>query len=283
MKIAITGATGFIGCHVRDVLARTTHEVVLAVRHPEKVVRKSEKEFIVSADLFEERTDWFELLGAPDAVMHFAWGGLPNYMDVDHVDIELPIQLRLMRALTKSGLKKLLVSGTCFEYGLVDGSVSESTATQPVMPYAIAKDTLRKELFKMQSESDLDLTWTRIFYAYGEGQSEKSIFTQLKHSIEKKEEFFLMSSGKQVFDFIEVKRVARILSELIIHKNRVGLLNIGSGTPTNLLSFVLEQINRFGSSITPLTDSLPDRTWEPKSYWSDNTKLRSLLSQDLIV
>jgi hypothetical protein len=27
----------------------------------------------------------------------------------------------------------------------------------------------------------------------------------------------------------------------------------------------------------PLTDSLPDRPWEPKSYWSDNAKLRHLL------
>ncbi len=39
MKIAITGATGFIGRHVRDVLAGTAHEVVLAVRHPEMVLR----------------------------------------------------------------------------------------------------------------------------------------------------------------------------------------------------------------------------------------------------
>lgn len=278
MKIAITGATGFIGSHVRDVLAGTAHEVVLAVRHPEMVLRKSEREKIVSADLYDKRTDWFDLLETPDAVMHLAWGGLPNYMDEYHVDLELPSQIRFIKVLIDSGLKKLLVSGTCFEYGLVEGGVSESMSTQPRTPYAIAKDILRKELFQMQLESDFDLTWTRIFYPYGEGQSEKSIFMQLKHSIEKNEKFFLMSSGKQVFDFIEVERVAQILCELLINKNRVGILNIGSGNPTNLLSFVLEQINRFGSSILPLTDSLPDRPWEPKLYWSDNSKARLFLS-----
>ena len=278
MKIAITGATGFIGRHVRDVLVQTTHEIVLVVRHPEKIVLKSERETIVSADLFDKRTDWFELFGTPDAVMHLAWGGLPNYMDKYHVDLELPNQIRFTKALIDSGLKKLLVSGTCFEYGLVDGGVSESMVTQPGTPYAIAKDTLRKELFQMQSESDFDLTWTRIFYPYGKDQSERSIFAQLKHSIEKNENFFLMSSGKQVFDFIEVERVAQMLCELVIYENKVGLLNIGSGSPKNLLSFVLEQINRFGSSIIPLTDSLPDRPWEPKSYWSDNTKARLFLN-----
>ena len=278
MKIAITGATGFIGCHVRDVLAQTTHEIVLAVRHPEMVLRKSEREIIVSADLSDKRTDWFDLLRTPDSVMHLAWGGLSNYMDEYHVDIELPSQIRFIKALIDSGLKKLLVSGTCFEYGLIEGGVSESTPTQPRTPYAIAKDILRKELFQMHLERDFDLTWTRIFYPYGEGQSERSIFMQLKHSIEKNEKFFLMSSGKQVFDFIEVERVAQILCELLIHKNRVGIINIGSGSPTNLLSFVLEQINRFGSSILPLTDSLPDRPWEPKSYWSDNSKASLFLN-----
>jgi len=277
MKIAVTGATGFIGSHVRNVLALTNHEVVLAVRHPEKVIHKYSKEVIVLADLFDNRTDWFELFGEPDAVMHLAWGGLPNYMDNYHVEIELPNQLRFLNALIDSGLKKLLVSGTCFEYGLVEGEVCESTLTHPGTPYAIAKDMLRKELFKMQSDYDFDLTWARIFYPYGEGQSEKSVFTQLKRSIEKDEKFFLMSSGKQIFDFIKVDHVAQILSELVIHQNRIGLLNIGSGNPKNLLSFVLEQIALFGSTILPLTDSLPDRPWEPKSYWPDNAKLRQLL------
>jgi nucleoside-diphosphate-sugar epimerase len=278
MKIAITGATGFIGRHVRDVLARTTHEVVLVVRNPENEVRKSDKEILVFADLFEVRTDWFHFFGEPDAVMHLAWGGLPNYLDNYHVDFELPNQVRFIKALVNSGLKKLLVSGTCFEYGFVDGPVCESRATQPSTPYAVAKDMLRKELFQLQLESDFDLTWARIFYTYGEGQSEKSVFMQLKNSIEKNEKFFLMSSGKQVFDFIEVERVAELLCKLVTHSNKGGIINIGSGNPKTLLSFVLERISRFDSSIIPLTDSLPDRPWEPKTYWSNNSKAQLFLS-----
>ena len=36
MKVAITGATGFIGRHVRNALAKTDHDVVVVVRKIEK-------------------------------------------------------------------------------------------------------------------------------------------------------------------------------------------------------------------------------------------------------
>ena len=36
MKIAITGATGFIGRHVRNALAKTDHDVVLVARRSER-------------------------------------------------------------------------------------------------------------------------------------------------------------------------------------------------------------------------------------------------------
>ena len=96
MKIAITGATGFIGRHVRSVLVKTDHVVVLVVRNVKKVGDRAANEEIVVADLSQARTDWFELFGKPDAVLHLAWGGLSNYMDSYHVDVELPMQLKFV-------------------------------------------------------------------------------------------------------------------------------------------------------------------------------------------
>ena len=276
MKIAITGATGFIGQHVRNVLAKTDNDVVLVVRHVERVGDKSAREEIVAADLSQARTDWFELFGRPDVVLHLAWGGLPNYMDCYHVDVELPTQLRFLTALIKSGLKKLVVTGTCYEYGLSSGALSEDQETNPNTPYGIAKDRLRKELFELRSTQHFDLTWARIFYPYGEGQSERSIYSQLIRAISNNEKEFAIGSGTQMLDFIQVTTVAKALLAFVTEIKGIGLINVGSGDPQTVIEFVERLICRFESNIVPKVGVINDREYESISFWSDNNLLDSL-------
>ena len=276
MKIAITGATGFIGQHVRNVLAKTDNDVVLVVRYVERVGDKSAREEIVAADLSQARTDWFELFGRPDVVLHLAWGGLPNYMDCYHVDVELPTQLRFLTALIKSGLKKLVVTGTCYEYGLSSGALSEDQETNPNTPYGIAKDRLRKELFELRSTQHFDLTWARIFYPYGEGQSEKSLYPQLMKAISNNEKKFTMGSGRQVLDFIPVEKVASALLLFLTASNCRDVVNIGSGKPQSVADFVKDQILNFHSDIVLQPGSVSDREYESVSFWSDNSRFNSI-------
>ena len=276
MKIAITGATGFIGQHVRNVLAKTDNDVVLVVRYVERVGDKSAREEIVAADLSQARTDWFELFGRPDVVLHLAWGGLPNYMDCYHVNVELPTQLRFLTALIKSGLKKLVVTGTCYEYGLSSGALSEDQETNPNTPYGIAKDRLRKELFELRSTQHFDLTWARIFYPYGEGQSERSIYSQLIRAISNNEKEFAIGSGTQMLDFIQVTTVAKALLAFVTEIKGIGLINVGSGDPQTVIEFVERLICRFESNIVPKVGVINDREYESISFWSDNNLLDSL-------
>ena len=276
MKIAITGATGFIGQHVRNVLAKTDNDVVLVVRYVERVGDKSAREEIVAADLSQARTDWFELFGRPDVVLHLAWGGLPNYMDDYHVDVELPTQLRFLTALINSGLKKLVVTGTCYEYGISRGALSEDQETNPNTPYGIAKDRLRKELFELRSTQHFDLTWARIFYPYGEGQSESSIYSQLTRAISNNEKEFAIGSGTQMLDFIQVTTVAKALLAFVTEIKGIGLINVGSGEPQTVIEFVERLICRFESNIVPKVGVINDREYESISFWSDNNLLDSL-------
>ena len=277
MKIAITGATGFIGRHVRNALAKTDHDVVLVARRSEKAGEITAHETIVTADLDQERTDWFELFGRPDAVLHLAWGGLPNYMDEYHFEVELPMQSKFLKALIESGLKKLVVTGTCYEYGMSSGALSEDQETNPNTPYGIAKDNLRKELFELQQSKNFDLTWARIFYPYGEGQSESSLYSQLKNAILSNQEF-LMGNGRQVLDFIQVEKVASSLLSLLTSCTNLGVVNIGSGKPQTVAAFVQEQIQIFKSDLVPSFGSIPDREYESVSFWSDNSRFDSLVN-----
>ena len=277
MKIAITGATGFIGQHVRNVLAKTDHDVVLVARSVERVGEKLAREQVIVADLSESRIDWFELFGKPDVVLHLAWGGLPNYMDNYHLEVELPMQSRFLTTLIDSGLKKLVVTGTCYEYGMSSGALSEDQETNPNTPYGVAKDKLRKELFELQMTKSFELTWARIFYPYGEGQSEKSLYSQLKSAISLKKEF-LMGSGRQILDFIHVEQVASSLLVLLTGCTGVGVVNLGSGKPQTVADFVKEQIGIFQSDLVPRLGRIPDRDFESVSFWSDNSRFDSIFT-----
>ena len=278
MKVALTGGTGFIGQHVRKLLAKSEHEVFLLVRKHAKIAELGANEKFVIADISEDREDWFDYLGQPDVLLHLAWGGLPNYLDNYHVEVELPIQSKFLSKVVASGLPKLVVTGTCYEYGLTSGALAESQETNPNTPYGIAKDLLRKELFEIQLRQNFELTWARIFYPYGDGQSEISIYSQLRAAMLNGDQQFKMGSGKQILDFISVEKVASTLVSLSTRCAGVGVVNIGSGEPQSVLDFVQSQIRALGAQIKPLVGALPDRNFESQAFWADTTKYQSLFA-----
>jgi len=276
MKVALTGGTGFIGQHVRKLLAKSEHNVLLLVRKLAKIDELGANEKFVIGDISEDHNDWFNYLDQPDVLLHLAWGGLPNYLDNYHVEVELPIQSKFLSNIVASGLPKLVVTGTCYEYGLTSGVLVESQETNPNTPYGVAKDRLRKSLSDLRSEFNFELTWVRIFYPYGDGQSEASIYSQLRASILKGDQQFKMGSGKQILDFISVEKVVSALVSLTTRCAGVGLVNIGSGEPQSILDFVQSQIRALGVQIEPLVGALPDRNFESQAFWADSSKLSSL-------
>ena len=278
MKIAITGATGFVGRHVRNALAKTDHEVVLVVRKIEKAGEITARETIVTANLNQERTDWFEIFGKPDAVLHLAWGGLPNYMDNYHLEKELHMQSTFLKALIESGLKKLVVTGTCYEYGTSSGALSEDQETNPNTPYGVAKDCLRKELYELQQRKDFDLTWARIFYPYGEGQSSQSLYSSIRDAANSSNPEIQLSNSEGVLDFISVTELSDILIILTLTLDNVGILNLGSGQPKSVINFASDIAKANNWTVTFSADVNSSRNFESKCFWSDNSKLTRVLS-----
>lgn len=154
MRIAVTGASGFIGGHVRKVISKSGHEIVLVSRKPESLKPMAANETVIKIDFHRSNNDWFTSLGQPDVVLHLAWSGLPNYLDSCHLEVEYPVQIKFLTQLIESGLKKLVVTGTCYEYGLCSGAISESQMTMPTTPYGVAKDLLRKSLLELKNRAN---------------------------------------------------------------------------------------------------------------------------------
>ncbi|MGH9423611.1 MAG: NAD-dependent epimerase/dehydratase family protein [Thermoanaerobaculia bacterium] len=273
MRIAVTGGSGFIGRHVLRELERQGIEPVVVLRPETTVTEEARRHEVVRMDIGATPANAFELLGEPDALLHLAWGGLPNYGSRHHVDAELPAHYKFLEALVAGGLGTVVATGTCLEYGMEEGALNENLQARPMVPYATAKDSLRSSLQNLQRQRPFNLTWTRLFYLFGEGQAAGSLLPQLRDAVARGEKSFNMSGGEQLRDYLPVKEAARILVRLTVDAGDNGVVNICSGVPISVRRLVEGWIRENGWQITPNPGYYPYQKHEPMEFWGDRTKL----------
>jgi len=273
MKVAITGSMGFIGRHVLAELAKHPVDVIAVARRLPADPPELPQGKIVQLDIQDASSDTFALMGNPDVVVHLAWGGLPNYKSLHHSEQELPMQYRFLRTLVQSGLGSIVVAGTCFEYGMQSGPLSEDMETRPSNPYGFAKDALRRQLEYLRAVHPFALTWARLFYLYGEGQPENSLLPQLKRAVQRGDKVFNMSGGKQLRDYLPVTDVAKYLVALALARKDIGVVNICSGKPISVRKLVEDWVEENGWAIDLNLGyySYPD--YEPLAFWGTRSKL----------
>ncbi|MEM5386444.1 NAD(P)-dependent oxidoreductase [Paraburkholderia phymatum] len=279
MKVVVTGATGFIGQHLVPELLSRGHEIVALARDKAKArhFRWSSEVRIVTADVGCMEPDFFGSLGSQDAVIHLAWPGLPNYHAPFHFEENLPAAYRFLKQCVTAGISQVLVTGTCFEYGMRDGCLSETLESQPRNAYSLAKDTLRKFLETWQ-QRQFTLQWARLFYMYGEGQNPRSVLAQLDRAIDDGDSVFNMSGGEQLRDYLPVVEVVRRLALLIEHPELSGVTNICSGAPISVRRLVERRIVERSAQITLNLGHYPYPSHEPMAFWGDARRLQSIAS-----
>jgi nucleoside-diphosphate-sugar epimerase len=280
MKIAITGATGFIGKYVVAELIKRSISPTVAI-YPKDPIPESFKTLTqVKLDIKDPPANIYELLGKPDVLIHLAWGGLPNYKSLFHFEEELPSQYKFLSNLIKAGLKNLVVTGTCFEYGMQSGQLSESLETKPTNPYGFAKDALRKQLEYLSLTNPFSMTWTRLFYMYGDGQAPNSIYSQLKKAIDAKESTFNLSGGEQLRDYLPITELSSYLVSLALSGKNNGIVNICSGTPISIRTLVENWLTKNKWNIKLNLGYYPYPDYEPMAFWGDRRKLDLCLGKE---
>ena len=269
MKILITGASGFIGKYVLKELTKTSHEIIAISRNPSLEFNDYKNIKVVKFNICNEEKNLFEKLGKPDHLIHLAWDGLPNYNSLYHFETVLPNQFRFLKNLIEEGLKSLFITGTCFEYGNVSGCISANLKTQPTNPYGFAKDALRKQLEFLKNDYDFEFIWARIFYIYGFGQAESSIYTSLRNAVERGDKVFNMSGGEQIRDFLPVHKVASKIVEKSLNFKSSSIVNICSGNPISIRSLVEKWILENNWEIKLNFGFYPYPDYEPFSFWGN--------------
>ena len=268
-QVIVSGATGFIGQNLIPLLIKKKFEVVAIARNKRKALKFKwyNKVNFIFLD-FHKKNIFFK--PKKNAILiHLAWQGLPNYNSKFHIEENLPKNFNFIKKLIKSGVSKVLVTGTCFEYGFQHGPISETAPTKPANQYALAKDKLRQYLNLLKDNNPFTLQWLRLFYMHGKGQNKNSILAKLDKAIDDKQSVFNMSQGEQLRDYLPIRIVVKKIINILISKKN-GIFNVCSGEPISIRRLVENRIKERGSKIKIKLGYYPYPKHEPMAFWGVN-------------
>ena len=281
MKALVTGATGFLGRHLIPALQKRGITVVASALEEDAasfpwLKLTDYKPFNLAAADTEE--DLFVRFGQPDFLCHLAWEGLPRYRDLFHFETNLPRHYRFIKNLVSHGLSDVTVAGTCLEYGMREGLLTEDLPPQPDNAYALAKNTLRGFLLELRRTVPFSLKWPRLFYLYGPGQSPRSLLPQLDAALEANLPVFNMSKGDQERDFLPVEGAVDKLARIATQSAVEGIINCCSGQPITVVDLVQRHLADRKRSITLNLGYYPYADFEPMRFWGSTAKFETISS-----
>ena len=276
MKVVVTGAGGYMGRYVvRELLARG-HEVTAVDLHYKEVDSRAAYSDV---KIFSGDKDICAQLGNPDVCIHLAWQDGFIHNSTKHME-NLSSHFLFLKNMIEGGCKKIAVMGTMHEVGFWEGCVTADTPCRPLSQYGVTKNALRQALLLLGEKEGADIFWLRAFYILGDDSRNSSIFTKLLEAEEIGKKEFPFTTGENQYDFISIKELARQIVAASTQTEYTGIINVCSGKPVSLKDKVNEFIAEKGLHITLKYGAFPERPYDSKIIYGDNTIIQKILEAE---
>ena len=278
MRVALTGATGFIGSHVARRMVADGCDVHALVRPHGATWRIADvlpRLSVVPCDLLSP-TDVDRAIETivPDHFVHLAWCTGPDTYRTSLDNLRfVGASLHLVRRLADVGCRRLFVAGTCAEYDRVAGAASEDDPTVSRSLYVAAKLGLALTLAQLGPAVGMGIAWGRIFYLYGPFEDRRRLVPLTIRKLLEGQPVEL-TTADYVRDFSHVEDVAAAIWA-VLRSGLVGPVNIGSGEPARVRDVVSTLARVLDRPLELVSRESVDPADPPPSIYADVARLTS--------
>lgn len=272
MRIFLTGGTGFLGSHFLKAALDHGHDVVALRREGKRCKHTLNQEPLWINGKLDEIPD--SALHGCEVLVHLAAHGVDpsvaNWEDCFKWNVEASLKLWLQAA--KAGVRRFVISGSCFEYGSSGEKYEFIPTDAPLMPtgpYHASKAAATMAALGFAVDQKKEVIVLRPFHIYGEGESAGRFWPSLVKSAQAGLDFF-MTKGDQIRDFTHVSVVAQRFLQAVTRTDvfpQIPVIeNVGSGKPQTLLKFAQEEWQRLGAKSMLLPGTIKSRDNEVMRY-----------------
>lgn len=271
MKVLLTGGTGFVGRYVVKALERRGIECITLQRTFLDCHNSIQIDLLSTNDL--ER---IFLEKRATHLVHLAWYAEHRKYWQSESNLKwIAATKRLIEAFCSAGGEHVLVSGTCAEYDWTHGYLTEDlTPLNPDSLYGISKDATRKIIEPIIKKYEISLSWARLFFPYGEGESEQRLIPSLLRAFNGDILPFAVNASSYR-DFMHVEDAASAILACLESK-KDGAINICSGKPIQIRD-VVEMVAKISNKNKDLILGLEAKRKENNNFLvGNNNRIFSL-------
>jgi UDP-glucose 4-epimerase len=232
MRIAVTGASGFVGSYVVEDLVSRGHDVAVLLRP--QTSRWRLEGILDRVKVIEGSLDDIQSLRPqlaqfkPETLVHLAWRGVSNQ------DRNSPVQARnvgdivdLITLCGELGVGTFAGAGSQAEYGPYGRAILEQDATRPTTLYGKAKVAACEMAGQIAAAGGMRFVWLRIFSTYGPKHEDFWIFPSVIRTLRSGQRMSL-TPGEQLWGFLHARDAAAGVRTVVESERAHGIFNLGS-------------------------------------------------------
>ncbi|MDM0906258.1 NAD(P)-dependent oxidoreductase [Clostridium perfringens] len=275
MRIAVTGANGYLGQGIVKSILDNGHDVIAVDFETNHIDERAKR---ISCNIFEIKEP-FEFLEQPDALLHLAWRDGFIHNSEAHI-LDLPKHYKFIKNMLNGGIKKIAVMGSMHEIGFFEGSIKEDTPCNPMNLYGIGKNALRNAIEVEAKGRGVIFQWLRGYYIIGNSEFGSSVFSKITAAEKRGQLEFPFTMGQNQYDFIDYEVFCKQVAATVGQNEIIGIINICSGKPEKLSDKVEEFIKKNEYNIRLKYGVFPERPYDSKAVWGDDQKINIILKDE---